>query len=68
MGAVVAFFMGLGILGVIAYYGLIILGVIGYVMNIFHIIRSIAGPLDLFLVLRVVGVFVFPLGAIIGWF
>lgn len=65
-------FLGaMGILGILAYFGLIIGFVVGYFMNIFDLIGMIGTDLsaNLFeVVLRVVGVFVGPLGAIMGWF
>lgn len=40
----------------------------GWILNLIDIIHSIAGPLTTLLVLRIVGLFVAPLGAILGWF
>lgn len=45
-----------------------ILGIIGWVMNIVDIISMMSGELTAMLIIRLVGVFVFPLGAILGYF
>ena len=61
------FFQGLGAVGVFAFIALWIAGIIGWVMNIIDIIHSSGGPFTVLLVLRIVGIFAFPLGAILGW-
>lgn len=61
-------FAGLGIFGVLSYLGIIAAGVIGWIMNIFALIGTVNGPLDGVFVLRIVGIFVAPLGAIMGLF
>jgi hypothetical protein len=61
------FFQGLGAVGVFAFIALWIAGIIGWVMNITDIIYSAGGPFTTLLVVRIVGIFVFPLGAILGW-
>jgi len=45
-----------------------VLGFVGWVLNIIAIYNSSFDPLTGLVVLRVVGIFVMPLGAIIGWF
>jgi hypothetical protein len=58
VGAVIASLVIIGLwLGLIA----------GWVMNIITIANSSFTPLEGFLVLRVVGIFVAPLGAVLGW-
>jgi hypothetical protein len=47
--------------------GLWIALITGWVMNIITIANSSFTPLEGFLVLRVVGIFVAPLGAVLGW-
>ena len=43
-------------------------GVVGWVMNIAELIGMIGASLDAEFVLRLVGVFVAPLGAVLGYF
>jgi hypothetical protein len=47
------------------WLGLIILGGIGWVLNIIEIAH--ADLISGFVMLRVVGIFMFPLGAVLGW-
>ena len=47
------------------WLGLIILGGIGWVLNIIEIAH--ADLVSGFVILRVVGIFMFPLGAVLGW-
>jgi len=51
--------------GAFIWLGLIILGGIGWVLNIVEIAH--ADIVNGFVILRVVGIFIFPLGAILGW-
>lgn len=51
--------------GAFIWLGLIILGGIGWVLNIVEI--AYADIVNGFVILRVVGIFMFPLGAILGW-
>jgi hypothetical protein len=57
--------VGLGL----TYFGVVVLAFIGWVMNIVSLVDAPAlaqwGALE---VLRVVGIFVAPLGAVLGWF
>jgi len=58
-------------LGVGAFFSIIamlIAGIIGWVMNIFDIVAAINDPITAFFIARCVGVFFFPLGAILGYF
>lgn len=55
------------ILASLVFLGLIIAALSGWVMNIITIAHSNFGDLTGLLVLRVVGIFVAPLGAILGW-
>lgn len=61
------FLQGLGILGVLVWLGLICAGIVGWVMNIIAIVHAVSGPLTTLLVVRLIGVLVFPLGAIMGY-
>lgn len=47
---------------------LVIAGCVGWVWNIVKIIAVWGGPLTIELALRVVGIFVAPFGAILGYF
>lgn len=40
---------------------------IGWVLNIAHLVASISAPITALFILRVVGIFALPLGAILGW-
>lgn len=62
------FLQGLGILGILVWLGLICAGVVGWAMNIIAIVHAVSGPLTTLLIVRIVGIFVFPLGAILGYF
>jgi hypothetical protein len=54
------------------YIGLVILGIVGWVMNLYAVAMTVfATPdaeLTLQLVVRMVGIICFPLGAVAGWF
>lgn len=45
-----------------------IAGLVGWVMNVFDLIGMIGASVDAEFVLRIVGVFVAPLGAVLGYF
>jgi len=45
-----------------------VLGVIGWISNIFTLINHINDPITPMAVLRVVGIFAAPLGAILGFY
>ena len=51
--------------GAFIWLGLVILSGIGWVLNIVEIAH--ADIVNGFVILRVVGIFMFPLGAILGW-
>lgn len=58
-------------LGILAsYFCLLIGGVVGYVLNIIDLVSAAvhASPLTVEIIVRGIGVFVFPLGAIMGYF
>lgn len=54
--------------GVLAFLLVILAGVAGWIMNIFAIAGSFTEPLTGLFVLRIVGIFVAPLGAVLGYF
>jgi len=43
-------------------------GIAGWVMNIFDIVAAVSDPITAMFILRCVGIFVAPLGAILGYF
>lgn len=45
-----------------------LLGFIGWVMNIVAIAHQCCTPLTGVMVLRIVGIFIAPLGSVMGWF
>lgn len=52
----------------IAGLALVIAGVVGWVMNIITLIGSSADPITGMFVARIIGVFIPPLGAVLGYF
>lgn len=46
----------------------VLAAIYGYVCNIIGLIQSLCGDLTAMFVARIVGVFVFPLGSILGFF
>lgn len=61
------FFQGLGLTMVLIWLAAVIGGLTGWVMNIVAVVHSVSGPLTEMLVLRIIGIPVFILGAILGW-
>ena len=57
-------FTGFGLLVV----ALVLAGVVGWFMNIFDIVAAVSDPITAMFILRCVGIFVAPLGAILGYF
>ena len=57
-----------GVAGALGVFTFIILAVIGWIMNIVKIFSLIGCELGAEIVIRVVFVFAFPLGAVAGWF
>ena len=69
--AISAFFKALGTFGVLAYIALWVALVVGWIFNIFDLIHAAFGPapqLTLLVLLRILGIFVAPLGGILGYF
>lgn len=52
----------------VAYLILVVLCAIGWIMNVVSIIHTIDMPISGLFILRCVGVVLFPLGVILGWF
>lgn len=46
---------------------LFVLGAIGWVMNIVDIARSDVPPITAMFILRIVGIFIMPLGGVLGY-
>jgi hypothetical protein len=61
------FFQSLGVLGALIFLALWVGGIVGWILNIFAILHGVSGPLTTLFVLRIVGIFAFPLGAILGY-
>jgi hypothetical protein len=55
-------------IGILIYAALMIGGVIGWVLNIVDIVHADFDNVTGMLVLRIIGVFVPPLGAVLGYF
>lgn len=54
---------------VVGFMGIIWLAtIIGWIANIIQLIGIASGPVTTIFVLKCVGIFAFPLGAILGWF
>ncbi len=59
--------MRIGIFGALVWLGIVIAGVIGWILNIITIAHTDNLLSTGMGILRVVGIFVPPLGAILGW-
>lgn len=69
--ALKTFLGGLGIAGILLYFGLIVAGIFGYVMNIYKLVMMVIEPgaqFSVLLVARAIGIIAGPLGAILGYF
>jgi hypothetical protein len=58
----------IGVVTMLIIFGMIVAGLVGWVMNIFGIAHSDFNNVDGMLILRVIGVFMFPIGAVVGYF
>lgn len=56
-----------GVISSVIVLGLVALICIGWVVNIVKIVYSLGGDITAMFVGRIVGVFFFPLGGIVGW-
>jgi len=64
-------FLGLAVLGFYLGYGvLIIAGLIGWVFNLVGVVHLAMAnaPLTTLFVVRIIGIFAFPLGGVLGYF
>lgn len=52
----------------LAYFALVIAIIVGYIMNVIDLIHSDFNPLTGFVVARIIGLVVVPLGAVLGYF
>jgi hypothetical protein len=61
---------GIAVVALIAYLILIFGLIVGYVMNVIDLVRfALSGdPFQTIEVMRVIGLFIFPLGALLGYF
>ena len=59
---------GLGVGAILVWIAIIVAAVYGWIENIVSIIHVIHDPVTTMTVLRAVGIFVFPLGAVLGYF
>lgn len=53
---------------IVVWIALILAGVYGYISNIVDIISMVNDPITGMFILRCVGIVVYPLGAILGYF
>lgn len=53
---------------VLIYAFVVIAGLVGWVMNIVDVVNSDFDPITGMLVVRIVGIFIPPLGAVLGYF
>ena len=68
MKAIYGFFSALGVIGIFSYIALIVLMLWGWVLNIIALVGMVDGGVTTMFILRVAGVFIAPLGGILGWF
>lgn len=52
----------------LAFVAVIVAVIVGWVMNIIAIVAAVSDPITAMFILRCVGIFVAPLGAILGYF
>ena len=53
---------------IFVYLALLVVGLIGWVMNIVEIVETCCDPLTGMLVVRIAGILIAPLGAVLGYF
>ena len=50
------------------YLGIIFAGIAGWILNIVKLLgMSFSDPITVEIVIRVVGIFMFPVGCVVGW-
>ena len=52
----------------LAVAALTLAGVVGYLMNLWKLLAGVADPITMLGLLRVLGIVVAPVGAVVGWF
>lgn len=57
-----------GITLILVYLVLALLCAIGWVFNIVHFVHALSGPFDVHQIVRLVGIPIFIIGIILGWF
>jgi hypothetical protein len=57
-----------GGVGVLLTLLIVLGGAIGYILNIAGIVHNINNPLTGMFILRIIGIFAFPFGCILGYF
>lgn len=67
MKAMFAFFTGLGVMGMLAMFVLWIALFIGWFMNIYKLVTMNFDPITGWLIMRIAGIPLAPLGGILGW-
>lgn len=60
--------VGLSNTGIIAVLVLNVLAAVGWILNIISLMSMELLPITGFVVLKIIGIFLFPIGAIVGWF
>jgi hypothetical protein len=55
-------------LGILVVLVLLAAGLVGYVMNIYAIFTALDGPVTALFLVRCIGIFVPPAGALLGYF
>lgn len=70
MKTVFLFFRAFGAVGILAYLALIFGLLAGWVMNLIDVVHLFLAnsPLTTLFIGKVIGIFVFPLGGVLGWF
>jgi hypothetical protein len=53
---------------ILVWIAVVAAGLVGWVMNIVTIVHTCCEPLTGMLVVRIVGIFIAPLGAVLGYF
>ena len=68
MNKLAVWIMSLGIIGYVLTMFVSLFLLVGYIIDIFKIIHHISDPITGEFILRCVGIFVFPIGGILGYF
>lgn len=70
MKSIYDLFSAAGMIGILAYLGLVFGLLIGWVMNLINVVQLFLanGELTTIFLGRIIGIFLFPLGGILGWF